>query len=305
MPQTFYGPFDERNNNYANSGNANIGRFPLGHTLILPDGREYKFTLNDGTVEVAGTLYQSVAALAGHTDQLVQTPAVVGDRQLEVNIDTTIAGTDIYAEGMVHLNDTQAAGGEGYAYRISRAFTADAAHASAASTANITVNLAPGETIQIALTTAAQATLTRNRYHAATIHTGPPDAQVTGVSPGVAAADRFYWSQVRGFTAVAQQGTMLVGNRVMPSASVNGEVESFKRRVHVESTGSVLTAAFSIVGVLLDQDGVTTALGVALSVSTTAVIDITSGIANNAPDIGVCIKANADNELALVDLSIV
>jgi len=234
----------------------------------------------------------------------VNVAVAAGATQVNASITTTVAETDIYAEGIVHVNDSQANASEGYAYRIQRAFAADAAHASSDSLSVLTVNLASGENVQIAMDTSAQVSFTRNRYHAALITQGPPGAQVTGVSPGVAAADRFYWSQVKGFCSVAQQGTMLVGKRVMPSTTINGEVESFKRRVTVNSTGSVLTAGFSIAGVLVDQDGTDTALGVAVSVSTTATVDITAGIAQNAEDIGVCIKANADNEMALVDLSI-
>ena len=307
MPQVFFGPFDERNNDYAFENNANFGRFPLGHNLILPDGREYKFTLNDGTVEVAGNLYQSVAELAGHTDQLVMTAAAVGDRSLEVNLDTTIAEVDIYAEGIVHINDSQANTGEGYAYRISRAFTAEAAHASAASTANITVNLAAGETIQVALDTAAQATLTRNRYHQALIHDSPPTAQLTGVSPGVAAANRFYWSQVKGYAAVATDLTLLAGLPIMPSIAQDGQIESYKRRMR--TGGATLTRPTTIVGVaskVLDQDGTTTNLEFLHTVSTAVTItaDVSGPAAINGPVIGQCIKSNASTEFALVDLMI-
>src|SRR3990167_11513364 len=68
MPATYFGPAGENNATYVNGGHANVGRWPLGHTLILPDGREYRFALNDGTIEVAGNLYQSVAPVGDHTN---------------------------------------------------------------------------------------------------------------------------------------------------------------------------------------------------------------------------------------------
>ena len=304
MPGTFFGPFSEQYRDYAFENNANLGRFPLGHTLELPDGRQYKFALNDGTVEVAGNLYQSVVELSGQTNQLLITAVAIGAVQLEINVDTTVIGTDIYAEGVVHSNDTQAAGGEGYAYRIARAFIADAAHASAASTANVTVNLAAGENVQVALDTAAQMTLTRNRYHQTLIHDSPATAQLTGVSPGVAAADRFYWSQVKGYAAVAADLTLLAGMRIMPSIAQDGQVESFKRRVQIVTTGSVLTAAFSINAQIVDSDGTAVGMAMGVSASVVKVYDITGGVANNGPDIGVCVKTNASTEFALVDLMI-
>ena len=68
MPRTYYGPYNEQNNTYAAGDNANIGRFHMGSYLILPDQREYRFALNDGTAEVAGNLYQSVVGQSNHTN---------------------------------------------------------------------------------------------------------------------------------------------------------------------------------------------------------------------------------------------
>ena len=301
MPQTFYGPYGENNSTYANAGNANLGRFPLGHTLILPDGREYKFTLNDGTAEVAGNLYQSVAAVANHTNRPVDTARAIGATAVSATLTGTAAGADIYAEGIVHINDVT---GEGYSYRIKRAFTANEAHASAVASGVLTVNLTAGESVQVALDTTSEATFTRNRYHQTTIHVSPPTAALTGVSPGVAAADRFYWSQVKGYAAVLANLTLLAGLPVQADIATNGAVESVKRRLQVSATGSVLTAGFSQAGALLDQDGTATGFAVAVSVSTTATVDATGGIANNSPVVGMCVKANASTEFALIDLNI-
>ena len=302
MPGTYFGPYDEQYSDYANAGNANLGRWPLGHTLILPDGREYKFTLNDGTVEVAGNLYQGVAALAGHTNRLVTAVAAIAATAITATITTTIAAADIYAEGIVHVNDVT---GEGYAYRITRAMTAGNAHASAASTATLTVNLAPGENIQVALDTTSEVTFTRNRYHQVTIHLSPPTAGVAGVSPGVAAADRFYWSQAKGLAAILADGTLLAGLPVMASTAINGAVESVKRRIVGAGTTALLTTTAHAVVYMQDQDGTTTVYGVVTTTAATTVArDITGPIAANEPPIGICVKANADTEYALVQLNI-
>ena len=301
MPGTYFGPYDEQYSDYANGGHANVGRWPLGHTLVLPDGREYKFTLNDGTVEVAGNLYQGVAALTGHTNRAVTAAAAIDATAITASITTTVAAADIYAEGIVHVNDVT---GEGYSYRIARAMTAGGAHASAASTATLTVNLAPGENIQVALDTTSEVTFTRNRYHQVTVHLSPPTAQLSGVSPGVAAADRFYWSQVKGYAAVLANLTLLAGLPVQADIAVNGAVESYKRRMQISSTGSVLTAGTNLRAQIVDQDGSDLAIFMSVSVTTATVFDITGGIANNSPIVGVCIKANASTEFALIDLRI-
>ena len=95
MPGTYFGPYDERNQDYANSGNANLGRFPLGHYLILPDNRKYCFTLNDGTAEVAGSLYQSVAPVAGHTNRPADVARAIDAIVVSATLVTTLAGIDI------------------------------------------------------------------------------------------------------------------------------------------------------------------------------------------------------------------
>ena len=304
MPGVYYGPYRENYSDYANSGNANLGRWPLGHKLILPDGREYRFTLNDGTVEVAGNLYQGVAALAGHTNQAVTTAAAALATAITATITTTTAAVDIYAEGVVHTNDVS---GEGYSYRIRRAMTAGAAHASAASTGTLTVNLDPGESVQVALDTTSEVSFTRNRYHQVTIHVSPPTAQIAGVSPGVAAANRFYWTQVRGYAAVLCNLTLLAGLPVQPDIATDGAVESAKRRAR-SGGGTVIGIAPTLMSYLrlVDQDGTTTDFLVPATITTavTANYDITGPIAANSPTVGICVKANASTEFALIDLRI-
>ena len=302
MPYTYFGPYDERNSDYANNGNANLGRFALGSSLVLPDGREYKFTLNDGTVEVAGRLYQSVAAVADHTNRPVDVARAIDVLLASATLTGTAAAVDIYAEGMLHVNNDT---GEGYAYRIKRAFTAGAAHAASVASGVLTVNFDAGEQIQVALDTTTEVTFTRNRYHQTTIHLGPPTALLTGVSPGVAAADRFYWSQVKGYAAVLGSGTLQAGLPVMAGITTDGAVESVKRRVTTSGTTVAATAAASASVAILDSDGTTTGLSmVCSSTLVTGNFDISAGIAVNAPAVGMCVKANATTDLALVDLDI-
>ena len=301
MPRTYFGPYDERNQNYANAGNANIGRYPMGTRLILPDEREYRFVLNDGTVEIAGNLYQAVASVADHRNRPVDVARAIDAVLASATLTGTAAAVDIYAEGMVHTNDEV---GEGYSYRIRRADTSGAAHAAAVASGVLTVNLQAGEQIQVALTTVSEVTFTRNRYHQVLITAAPPTALVAGVSPGVAALDRYYWAQVKGYAAVLANLTLLAGLPVQADIAVAGAVETVKRRVR---TGGTVTVIMPTSGVmpLTDQDG-SIVVGVlsARSVSTAADIDISGGIAINSPVLGMCVKANASTEFALIDLNI-
>ena len=300
MPRIFYGPYGENNSTYANSGNANLGRWELGSYLILPDQRKYAFALNDGTVEVAGDLYQSVAGVSGHTNRPVDVVRAIGAVVLSGTLTTTAAADDIYAEGLAHIN---AAPAEGYSYRIRRANTVEAANADAVASGVLTVNLQAGETVQVALTTASNISFTRNRFHQVLLTAAPPTAGLAGVSPGVAAADRFYWSQVRGYAAVLADGTLLEGLPVMASIGTAGAVENMKRRVR---TGGTVTVVGTTAGryPLTDQDGAIV-VGVLSDLTTSGTnIDISGGIAANSPLVGQCIKANATAEIALIDLQL-
>lgn len=304
MPGTFFGPFDERNQDYAAGNNANVGRFPLGHILILPDGRTFKFTLNDGTVEVAGNIYQSVVGLANHTNVTADVARAVDSIAISATLGATAAAIDIYAEGWVHSNNDA---GESYNYRIARARAAGNAHAAAASSGVLTVNLESAEQVQVALTSASEVTFTRNRYHQVLIHPAPPTANLAGVSPGVAAADRFYWSQVHGYAAVLADGTLLEGLPVQASITTGGSLENLKRRARSGGT----TVAMGTVPVksglrLTDQDGTTTDFYniASTTVAATATYDISGPIAINAPPVGRCVAANSTGQYALIDLDI-
>ena len=305
MPGTYFGPYGENRNDYAFEGNANRGRWPMGHTLILPDGREYKFALNDGTVEVAGNLYQSVAPVTNHVDVTADVARAIGAVIISATLGATAAAVDIYAEGTVHTSNDTA---EGYAYRIRRAFSAGASHASAATSSVLTVNLEPNDKIKVALDTTSEVTFTRNRYHQVLIHPAPPTAGVAGVSPGVAAADRYYWSQVKGYSAVLVEGTLLAGLPVQADITTPGAVENYKRRVRTGGTTVIFLSNTAIWGApLSDQDGsavVVYAIASVASAAAAATYDISGGIAYNAPLVGMCVKANSTTQYALVDLNI-
>ena len=302
MPRTFFGPYGENNSTYASAGNANLGRWPLGHILELPDHRQYRFVLNDGTVEVAGNLYQSVASVAGHVNITADVVRAIGATAISATLNGTAPAADIYAEGTVHTNNDT---GESYAYRIRRAMTAGAAHASAASAAVLTVNLEAGDTVQVALDTTSEVTLTRNRFHQVLITAAPPTAGLAGVSPGVAAVDRYYWSQVKGYAAVLASGTLLAGLPVMAGITTAGSVESTKRRLQAGGSTALVVTTGLAYAYLVDAGGNTTGMAILTTTALTTVgVDVTGGIAYNAPNMGMCVKANSTTQYALVDLDI-
>ena len=220
MPQVYFGPVQERNSDYAEAS-ANNGRWPRGHTLILPDGRVFRFTRAGAAARVAANLYQSIVMVADHANKACDVARAVGATAISATLGATAAAVDLFAEGWVNTQDVD---GEGYNYRIKRAHAAAAAHAAVLASGIITVNLEPGETVQVALTTSSEVTFTRNRFAAVIIHDSPATADLVGVSPGVAAANRYYWSQTKGEACVLVQGTLVASDIAVPSASVDGAV---------------------------------------------------------------------------------
>ena len=289
------GPHGEQYSTYPAANDGRTGRWPLGHYLVLPDGRKYRFTLNDATVEVAGNLYQASLPVANHDELVVSTVPAAGDTALVATLDATSAARDLYSEGTIHTNKATSLG---YAYHIKRAMSDGEGHAAVASSGIITVNLEDGETVQVAGSGSTEVTLTKNRFDTVLIHASPPTAMLVGVSPGVCAASRYYWSQVSGEAAVLADGTLLVGNMVQASITVDGAVEGYKRRLTMGSSDAADTDAGTLAE---DQDGNETLVRIMGGVSDIA-YDITGPIAGRAPLVGICAVVNITAEYALIDL---
>ena len=297
MPGTFFGPYNEQFSDYAEPAGGNAGRFPLGHYLILPDQRRYRFTLNDGTTEVAGRMYQSSAPIGTHTDRNSDVARAVGAVAVSATLGSTSAAQDIYSEGMVHVND---ADGVGYAWRIARAVVNGQAHNAVAGSGVLTVTLAAGEQVQVAISaTTSQLTFTRNRFHQVIIAPTDLTASLAGVSPGVSTTGRYYWSQVFGEAAVLQDLDLYEGQMVQSSNNTAGAIESSKFKVR---TGTSVPGDSKTCGAnALDSSGsenVITLIGTASNTT----YDISGPSSVRGALVGVCRVANITTEAALIDL---
>ena len=224
MPNTYYAPYGKQWETFAEPTLSNAGTRPLGALLILPDEREYRYTLANATARVAGNLYSSVALVADHANVVSTAARAIGAIVLSATLGATLAAIDIYSEGIVHTNDLT---GEGYAFRIKRAIAEGQAHAAVAASGVITVNLEAGETIQVATIATTDLTFSRNRFHQAVITPTSVWSQIAGVAAGAAGADRYYYSQTKGEAAVLADGVLIAGLSVMPSNGTAGSVEAW------------------------------------------------------------------------------
>lgn len=221
MPRVYYAPFGKQKDTFSAPASGNCGPFPLGSRLVLPDERGFRFALAGAAARVAGKVYQGALPEANHDELVVTTVPAAGDKTIAATLGATAAAIDIYSEGIAHFNKST---GLDYGHRIRRAIAAGQAHAAVASSGVITVNLEPGETVDVAGDSNTEVTLTKNRFASTVIHDSPPTAVLTGVSVGIAAASKYYYEQTQGVCAVTASGTLVIGDFCVPSATTDGTV---------------------------------------------------------------------------------
>ena len=191
---------------------AQRGVYPLGQQLILPDGRKFRFTLA-GVLMVPGDVEQSAAALATSENLAPDADQAIGDRIITFTHGAATTAINLFAEGYGVISVTP---GGGDCYKIG-------SHAALTNaTAGDVINLAPGNALRRAITTAAsKLDLCRHPY-AGCIEV--PVTTITGVPVGVAvsaiASGGFGWLQTRGACGVLQDDTAVAGTATLvPSAA--------------------------------------------------------------------------------------
>ena len=221
-PSILFGPESEVFNLYTavspapgNNGSggpiAYRGPQPIGKQLILEDGRKFRFTLA-GVLMVPGDVEQAAAALATSENLAPDADQAIGDRIITFTHGAATTVINLFAEGYATVSVTP---GGGDIYKI-------ASHAALTNaTAGDVVNLAPGQALRRAITTAAsKIDLSRHPYAGAI---EVPVTTITGVPVGVAVSaitsGGFGWLQTRGACGVLQDSTAVVGTEtVVPSA---------------------------------------------------------------------------------------
>lgn len=191
-----------------------VPKHRLGSIIETPDGRQFRFTLNGAVALAAARLVQSTVPAANHLNIAVAAAVAVGAKVITATLGATAAAKDLYKDGYVYVND---AAGEGHLYRIKT-------HEAVASAGVITLTLYEDSPVVVALTTASEITLIRNPFSGVLIHDSPPTAPLAGVTLVAVAAAAYCWLQTRGPAAVLTQGTLVIGDLCVPSATVDGAV---------------------------------------------------------------------------------
>lgn len=189
----------------------------LGVRRALADGREYIYIQAGAANLDPGKLVQARAIVAANEANLavanVANAVANAVRVLTVTVgDTTLANTaNALAEGYITICDGT---GQGYCYKIKD-------HPAIA--ANAAGNFTLYDKVRANLTT-AKVTLHPHPCKGAIVHPSPPTAALLGVPMFTVTANYYAWIQAKGPAAVLANGTLVIGDTCIASASVDGSV---------------------------------------------------------------------------------
>lgn len=232
FPQVFWGDFGEELKTYTDTlGNE---RYEMGHKMVLPDGRSFRFGRTGGTTLVAGTLQQSSVPVANHIGQTIVTASAVGATSIPFTLAGTAMDYDLYGNGIISIESGGT--GKGFYYPI-----ASRSLANAAASAAITVPLQGGYSVNPAINTSDVASLIMNPWRNVVIQATAVTAPVCGVANVAATTSgtinvaggnakgttmgQLTWLQTSGLCLVrTDASTVVAGQPVSASTTTAGDV---------------------------------------------------------------------------------
>ncbi len=192
----------------------NHGRFPLGTKMITQDGRCFRFAFKSAADSAAGDLQQSMANVANHVVQAIQTAVVAGDRAIALTLGAGAILLNEYEGGYLVMGATS---GLGYTFLIGP-------HPSNAGGTTFSVPLAPGHAAQVAATTSGTASLIHNPWYKTVVFPTTPLQLACGVSPRIITASKYGWLQTHGSCGVNTSGTTTLDGVAVPSTATAGAI---------------------------------------------------------------------------------
>ena len=185
---------------------------PLGTAGYMADGRKYRFGKAAATQIATAKLCQQTLNDANFDELVVPTARAVGDTTITLTTGSTAVAQNYLEDGWINVEDDA---GEGYLYSV-------ASNDAAATTATLTVRL--NEPLQVAWTTSTTVGIFGSPFSAVIVHPSPATALLVGVTNRVIPASNFGWFQVAGPASVTTEGTVVINEGVIDSASADGAV---------------------------------------------------------------------------------
>jgi hypothetical protein len=186
---------------------------PLGTAMYFVDGRKFRFGQAAATAIATAKLTQQTLNDAEWDELVVPTARAAGVTTVTVTNGTTVISNDQFVDGWLNVEDDT---GEGYLYSV-------ASNSGAANAGTLTVNL--NEPLQVAWTTSTTVGMFASPYAAVVVAVATgATALLTGVTPRVIPVSNFGWFQTWGPCSVTVEGTVIINERALDSASVAGAV---------------------------------------------------------------------------------
>ena len=187
----------------------------LGTKGLMPDGRVFRYS-KAGEAITAGLLCQTPLAIANHDMDLVTAAAAVGATSIVSTLGGTAVTKDQYKGGTLYVND---GAGEGQTFRI-------ATHAAVSSSGDFTVPFEGKQTVKTALTASSLTGIKANPYNGTLLYNTTPDGIPTGFTPTDVASGAYFWQQTYGDAAILVNGTVVLGQCVVPGTTTSGSVDT-------------------------------------------------------------------------------
>ena len=183
---------------------------PLGSAMQFADGRRFRYAKAAGTAIAVAKLCQQTLNDANFDELVVPTARAAGDRTVTLTTGATAVTLDQLADGWAVVEDDT---GEGYIYTIK-------SNPAAGTTSTLTLELY--EELQVAWTTSTTVGIFVNPYAATIIHPSPATALLTGITVSAMSASRFGWLATWGPAICLVEGTWVINEGLIDSASADG-----------------------------------------------------------------------------------
>lgn len=205
----------------------------IGEIAHSNDGRKFRYTKVGATALIAGKLYQAPAEDTTNHQALTVAVASVGATSMTTTTTVTLAA-NLLAGGFLTVNSATA--GAGFTYKI-------ASHAAAVA-AVVTFNLE--DSVIVATTGTVVVDVSKNPYDQVVVAPTTATSAAVGFAVYNVTAAYFGWLCTHGPTACLAQGTVVVGDDLVPAESTNaGSVVSRADASLSNTVGKALTGIAS------------------------------------------------------------
>tara|TARA_Y100000310_G_scaffold328100_1_gene395612 strand:+ start:5494 stop:6342 length:849 start_codon:yes stop_codon:yes gene_type:complete len=211
----------------------------LGTRMEHPDGRIFYYALANGALGAGNLAMQLNHHSGGHIkDRALIASAALGATTVLIKSSKATVIADYYADGYIYVNDmgTGTRRGEGYVYRVKSHVKTPGTHTSA--TLTLILDEEDGIQEEALASTLTEIGLRANPFRdVETWDASDIDGRPVGVPNVDVANNEYFWCQTWGPSSVLTEGTVVLGNVVVPTASKIGGI------AHGTGDGAVIAMA--------------------------------------------------------------